>query len=551
MPAVGDLERGRESWARGEWRAAYELLASAHASAPLGAEDLELLATAAYMRGRDPEYLENLERAHQARLDAGETRRATLTAFWLGMQLMLAGETGRGSGWLGRAQRLLEQEPDDCVERGYLMLPRAFQREAAGDLDGGAAIAADAAAAAERFGDRDLLALSMHLQGHLLIAAGRVPEGLGLLDEAMVVLTSDELSPIVCGIVYCGVILSCQEAYDPRRAQEWTAALARWCERQPEMVSFSGRCHVHRAEIMHLQGAWSDALDEARRASARAAEGNHRGALAEAAYVQGEVHRLRGRPGPAEEAYREASRYGRDPQPGLALLRLAQGDVDAAAVAIRRALSENSEGPKRARLLPACAEIMVAAGDLDAATGACDELAEIAGGRDVGVLGAIVAQTRGALDLAAGDPGAALAGLRQAWRVWEEIDAPYEAARVRELIGAACRALGDGDAAGLELEAARRAFEELGAPVDVARVDALAGGGGGLGAAGAGGPDGLTPRELEVLRLVAAGQTNKAIADELVLSRRTVDRHVSNIFAKLRVSSRAAATAYAYEHKLV
>jgi DNA-binding CsgD family transcriptional regulator len=391
----------------------------------------------------------------------------------------------------------------------------------------------------------------MHLQGHLLIAAGRVPEGLGLLDEAMVVLTSDELSPIVCGIVYCGVILSCQEAYDPRRAQEWTAALARWCERQPEMVSFSGRCHVHRAEIMHLQGAWSDALDEARRASARAAEGNHRGALAEAAYVQGEVHRLRGRPGPAEEAYREASRYGRDPQPGLALLRLAQGDVDAAAVAIRRALSENSEGPKRARLLPACAEIMVAAGDLDAATGACDELAEIAGGRDVGVLGAIVAQTRGALDLAAGDPGAALAGLRQAWRVWEEIDAPYEAARVRELIGAACRALGDGDAAGLELEAARRAFEELGAPVDVARVDALAGGGGGLGAAGAGGPDGLTPRELEVLRLVAAGQTNKAIADELVLSRRTVDRHVSNIFAKMRVSSRAAATAYAYEHKLV
>lgn len=550
MPAVEELERGRACWARGEWRAAYELLAGAHEAAPLAAEDLELLATAAYMRGRDPDYLENLERAHQAHLDAGETRRATLTAFWLGMQLMLAGETGRGSGWLGRAQRLLEQEPEDCVERGYLMLPRVFQREAAGDVDGGAAIAADAAAVAERFGDRDLLALALHLQGHMLIAAGRAAEGLGLLDEAMVVLTSDQLSPIVCGIVYCGVILSCQKAYEPRRAQEWTEALARWCESQPDMVSFSGRCHVHRAEIMQLKGAWSDALDEARRASRRAAQGNHRGALAEAAYVQGEVHRLRCRFGEAEESYREASRYGRDPQPGLALLRLAQGDVDAAAAAIQRALSETSDGPGRARLLPACAEIMLAAGDLDAATGACDELARIAGDDDVGVLGAIVAQTRGAVDLAAGDPAAALPVLRRAWRVWEEADAPYEAARVRALIGAACRALGDDDAAELELEAARRAFADLGAPADVARLEALAGGAGAADG-GAIGPDGLTPRELEVLRLVAAGRTNREIADELVLSRRTVDRHVSNILAKLRVSSRASATAYAYERRLV
>jgi ATP/maltotriose-dependent transcriptional regulator MalT len=545
MPAVNDLERGRACWARGEWRPAYELLSRAHRSAPLGAEDLELLATAAYMRGRDPDYLDNLEHAHRAYLEAGDTARATRTAFWLGMQLMLAGETGRGTGWLGRAQRLLEQRPDDCVERGYLLMPLAFQREATGDLDGAAGIASDAAAVAERFGDRDLFALAVHMQGQLLVKAGRVPDGLQLFDEAMVVVTSDELSPIVCGIVYCGVILGCQDAYEPRRAQEWTAALTRWCERQPDMVSFSGRCRVHRAEIMRLKGAWSDALDEARRASRRAAEGNHRGSLAEAAYVQGEVHRLRGRADAAEEAYREASRYGRDPQPGLALLRLAEGDLDAAAAAIRRALSERSDGPERARLLPACAEVMLAAGDLEAATRACDELAEIAGDREVGVLGAIVAQTRGAVDLAAGDPAAALPALRRAWRVWEEIDAPYEAARARALVGSACRALGDDDAAGLELEAARRAFVDLGAPADVARVDALAG------EAGAGGPEGLTPRELEVLRLVAAGRTNKAIAAELVVSRRTVDRHVSNIFAKLRVSSRAAATAYAYERRLV
>jgi ATP/maltotriose-dependent transcriptional regulator MalT len=552
MAAAGELERGRACWARGEWREAYELLASARRSGPLRGDDLELLATAAYMRGRDSEYLEQLEHAHHAHLEAGETARATRTAFWLGMQLMLAGETGRGTGWLGRAQRLLERAPGDRVERGYLMLPLAFQREAEGDLDAAAAVARDAAAVAERFGDSDLFALALHLRGHLLVKAGRVADGVVLFDEAMLVVTSDELSPIVCGIVYCGVILGCQDAYEPGRAREWTAALARWCERQPDMVSFSGRCHVHRAEIMHLQGAWSDALEEARRASARAAQGNHRGALAEAAYVQGEVHRLSGRSGPAEEAYREASRYGRDPQPGLALLRVAQGDVDAAAVAIRRALSETSAGPKRARLLPACVEIEIADGDIEAAARACDELAEIAGHDDVGVLGAIAAQMRGAVALATGDPTSALTALRGAWRVWEEIDAPYEAARARELIGKACRALGDEDAAGLELEAARRAFADLGAPVDVERVDALVGAaGGGDGAAGSGGSAGLTPRELEVLRLVACGQTNKEIAAELVLSRRTVDRHVSNIFAKLRVSSRAAATAYAYEHGLV
>jgi DNA-binding CsgD family transcriptional regulator len=539
MPAVDALDRARALCAEGSWAAAYEALSGANSAAPLAVDDLELLATTAYMLGRDEEYSHHLERVHQLHLDAGEPLRAARTAFWNGMDLMMRGETGRGSGWLGRAQRLVDAHAEACAERGYLLVSLAFQRENAGDLDGAIAAVAEATALAERFGDRTLFAIAVNVHGHFLVRAGRVVEGLALLDEAMVALTTGELSPIACGIVYCSVISGCQEAFEPRRAQEWTDALARWCEGQPDMVAFSGRCHVHRAEIMQLKGAWSEALEEARSAERRAARGKHRNALAEAAYVQGEVHRLRGQLGAAEEAYREASQYGREPHPGLALLRLSQGKVEAAATAIRRVLDETSAPPERARLLPACAEIMLAAGDLDAARGACEELAEIGAGYEVGILGAIVAQTQGAVELAAGEARTALPALRRAWRVWEEIEAPYEAARVRELMGAACRALGDEDAAALELEAARRMFAELGAAPDLARLG------------GADSTHGLTARELEVLRLVAAGRTNKAIAAELVLSERTVDRHVSNIFAKLGVSSRTAATAFAYEHELV
>jgi len=536
MQAAAQLERGRDAWERGAWRDAHEALSRADELAPLEADDVERLATAAYMLGRDEDYLHHLERAHHLHLDAAEPLPAARMAFWVGMHLMLGGNPGPGSGWLGRARRLVERHPEDCVERAYLMMPLAFQADAAGEFEVAAATAGEAAAIAERFGDRDALGLALQAQGQFLVAAGHVTEGLGLLDEAMVGVTAGELSPIVSGIIYCGVILVCQAAYEPRRAQQWTAALTRWCERQPDMVAFSGRCHVHRAEIMTLEGAWADALEEARSASRRAAQGNHRRALAEAAYVQGEVHRLRGEVDAAEAAYREASGHGREPQPGLALLRLQQGNTEAAVASIRRVLDGADAAPDRLRLLPACVEIMVGAGEVQAARVACDELAELAEGRELGILSAVVAHSRGAVALAAGEPATALPELRRAWRLWEEIDAPYEAARVRALVAIACSALGDRDAAGLEREAARRTFEALGAAADRHRT---------------GDAHGLTARELEVLRLVAAGRTNKAIAAELVLSERTVDRHVSNIFAKLGVSSRAAATAYAYQHRLV
>jgi len=542
MPAVGELERGRALVARRAWLDAHAALTSADRSMPLPGPDLERLAVSAYMLGRLEEYADTMARAHQLHLDVGATRPAARCAFWTGMQLMLAGEVGRGTGWISRARRLVNAESGDCVEHGYLRLPDAFRCQLEGDYGAGAAVAEDAAAIAQRFDDRDLFALAVHAQGHMLIHEGRIPEGLALLDEAMVAVTTGEVSPIASGMVYCGVILACRAAYEPGRAREWTEALTRWCQSQPAMVAFTGRCHVHRAELRHLEGAWSDALEEARCAVDRAQRGNHRSAVAEAAYLQAEVHRLRGAFLEAEDGYRRAAEHGREPQPGLALLRLAQGDEQAAAAAIRRVLAETTGPADRIVQLPAYAEIMLATGDLDAGRQAAEELDALARSRETGLLGAIADQTRGAVDLAAGNAGQALGRLRRAWRTWEELDAPYEAARTRVLIAAACRELDDRETAAGELEAARHAFAALGAAPDLARVEAPAGGDA---------RHGLTPRELEVLRLVAEGQSNRAIAEELVISGRTVERHVTNTFAKLGVSTRAAATAYAYEHRLL
>ena len=356
----------------------------------------------------------------------------------------------------------------------------------------------------------------------------------------MVAVTAGELSPIVSGLVYCGVILGCQAAYEPRRAHEWTTALTQWCEQQPDMVAFTGRCLTHRAEIMCLHGAWPEALREAERAGRRCAEGGNRLAGGEAVYLQGEVHRLRGELDAAEAAYREASRCGREPMPGLALLRLAQGDVGAAAAAIRRAVGESGERAERARLLPAQVEIALAAGATDEARSACDELAQLADGQESAMLEAMAASALGAVELAAGDAGAALVASRRAARVWQQLEAPYEVARARARVGLACRALGDEDTAAFELEAARGVFAGLGAAPDLARVESLAR------PEPAPGARGLTAREQEVLGLVAAGKSNREIAAELVLSEHTVARHLQNIFAKLGVSSRTAASAFAW-----
>ena len=541
---MNELEQGRDAYVRRTWRDAYTSLSNADRTAPLDADDLERLATAASMVGRIDEFLALLERVYHAHLDRGEPLRAARSAGTLGMSLAVRGELGPAGGWFGRAERLVEREGRDNVERGYLLLPVAFQRHAMGDQGGAYDAAAAAAEIGERFGDSDLVALSRYLQGIVRINQARLDEGLRLLDEAMVGVTAGEVSPFYTGVVYCGVIACCEEAFDVRRAREWTNALTRWCEAQPQMVSFTGRCLAHRAGIKQLHGAWPDALAEAELARERSEEAMNIPAAGQAYYQQGELHRLRGDFAAAEAAYRDANRYGREPQPGLALLRLGQGDADAAAAAMRRALGETTEPLKRAALLPAYAEVMLAVGETESAHDAARELSATAAGSERGMLGAISAYVSGAVDLAAGEPEPALASLRQAQKVWQDLVAPYEVARVRVLIGLALRALGDEDSAALELDAARAAFEQLGAVPDVTRADSLAAG-------DRGDTHGLSSRELEVLRLVAAGKTNREIASALVVSEHTVARHLQNIFHKLGVSSRTAAAAFAFEHELV
>jgi ATP/maltotriose-dependent transcriptional regulator MalT len=549
MDFLDKLERGRESYGRRAWGDAYRSLALADQAVPLEAEDLERLALSAFLIGRDDDFLRGLDRAHHAHLDVGEGVRAARCAFWLGLIQFFTGEMGHATGWLARARRLLEREERDCVELGYLLLPDAEQQLRAGEYETAYTTAAAAVEIGERFGDVDLIACTRHLQGRALTQQGQVEEGLALLDEAMLAATAGELSPLMTGLIYCSVIEACQEVYALGRAREWTFALAQWCEEQPEMVTFNDTCLVHRAEILLLHGAWQDALEEARRACERFSWGSDPRPPAAAFYHQAEIYRLRGEFAAAEEAYHAASKWGCEPQPGLALLRVAQGRTDAAVAAIRRVVGATTDRLPRTRLLTAYIEILLAAGDIQEARGACRELEETAASFDTGVLGGMAAHARGAVELADGNAQAALGSLHHARQVWQQVEAPYLAARVRVLMGQACRALGDDDGAELELDAARAVFEQLGAVPDLAGLEALArslsydvlpnh-------------PHGLTTRELQVLRLVAAGKTNKAIAAELFLSEKTIDRHVSNIFTKLDVPSRAAATAYAYEHRLL
>src|SRR5918997_1138443 len=428
MHRVNHLERGRRGYAMRSWVDAYEALSAADSAAPLGTEDLERLATSAYMLGNDEAYVAALKRAHHAQLAAAERLPAARAAFWIAINLATRGEAGGAQGWFGRAQRLVDAEEGECVERGYLLLARLLERAGAGDH--GAAVAAGRAAvdAGERFGDTDLFALAAQDLGILLIRSGEVAEGLGLLDEAMVSVTAGELSPVVNGFVYCGAISGCQAAYEPRRAQQWTAALTRWCDQQPDLVSFTGTCLVHRAEIMQLRGAWLEALEESRRAADRCARASNDAAAAYARYREGEIHRLRGEFEAAEAAYRDAHRGGYEPQPGLALLRLAQGNADAAAAAISRLLRETADPSRRVGLLPADIEIMLEAGDVAAARRACDQLEQLAVQWTGTMIGATVAHARGAVALAERDAGSALTALRQATQAWRGPDAACEAA---------------------------------------------------------------------------------------------------------------------------
>jgi len=529
-------EQGRQAFRDSSWAEAFTQLSAAE---PLDLDDVERLATAAHLTGRDSTDL--WTRAYRQHAEQ-DPRRAARCAFWLTFILFNRGETARGGGWLNRAEQLLDGL-EEGAEHGLVLLPHARRQAMTGDCAAAVEICERAITIGLKHAEPDLVALGRHVQARALIRLGRSTEAVALLDELMVAVTAGEVSPIVAGVVFCGVIEACQEAFDLRRAGEWTAALTRWCDAQPDLVPYTGRCQVHRSEILQLHGAWPDAADAARQAAARFALEAAQPMAGAAHYQLAELHRLAGEHTQAEQEYRQANRFGWSPQPGLALLRLAQGRPETASSAISRAVEDAPDPPTRCRLLPALVEVMLATDDLSTARAAAHELVDQATRHTGPLLHALAATATGMVLLAEG--AAPHAELRLAWTAWQDLDVPYEAARVRVLIGRACLLSGDEDTARMELDAAAWVFQQLGAVTELGRVARL------TQVRSATAPGGLTARETEVLRLVAAGRTNRAVATELFLSEKTVARHVANIFAKLAVSTRSAATAWAYEQRLV
>jgi ATP/maltotriose-dependent transcriptional regulator MalT len=536
---IDQLLQAREAFDRRDWALAFERLQSAGA---LSVADTMALATAAFLIGDADEAVRALQAGYQDRIKNGDALGAVRFAFWLGFVLNTRGEMAVGGGWVARAERLLESQPEDIVERGYLLIHEFFQHLFRGDFARAAETAARVVQTGRRFQDADLVAQGLNCQGRIMIYSGRVREGLALLDEAMVGISAGEVSPIIAGSVYCSMIEACQELSDFSRAASWTVALTRWCDAQPGLVPFTGQCSLHRGQIMRLRGAYDEALAEFALAQRRyLAEGTIAPA-GRALAEQGDVLRIRGKLDEAEAAYRQAAELGHEPQPGLLLAWLARGRTAAAIPAVRRLLAE-AQGPvQRSWLLPAAVQAMAAAQLSEEARQYSDELSGIASAFGNSALQAAAAYAAAAVELASGETGEALHQARESCRLWSEIGSPYETASARVLVARALRELGDEDSARSELAVARGSFAELGATPAVDEVDRL------LHRAR---PGGLTEREVEVLKLVAEGRSNPDIAGVLVLSQKTVERHLSNIFTKLDVQSRTAAAAYAHEHGLM
>lgn len=528
------------------WADEYARLATADSHSSLhSGENLLAFATAAYLTGHDQQSTDAFARAYRAFLDSDDPENAALCAFWLGFGLFQRGETAQGGGWLERSSTLVNERHLDCVAAGYLLVPAALMKLESGSHHEAYDTFEEAARVAERFDDPDLGALARLGRGQALCEQGLPVDGVALFDEAMVSVTEGEVSAVVAGIIYCAVIDECQRAMDVHRAYEWTVALSRWCDDQPGLVPYRGQCLVHRSQVLQLHGAWTDAMEEARRARKRLSEPPHP-AVGMAHYQLGELHRLRGDHSEAEAAYRRAQECGRPSQPGLALTWLARGQVDAAARAIDTAVAEASDTTTRAARLPACVEITLEAGESERARDAADELAAIADDVGTPFLKAAAAHSQGAVLLTEGDPRGALASLRRAQELWRDLEVPHEAARTQVLVALACRAIGDHETARLECDAARRTLAQLGAATALDQVNELFGT-----ATSPAAPSELTPRELQVLQRVAQGRTNAETADDLFISVKTVERHLSNIFTKLGASNRAAATAIAYDRGLL
>jgi DNA-binding CsgD family transcriptional regulator len=542
VTAETGLDQGRSAFREHRWTDAFENFRDADQQGGLPAADLERLATAEILTGKAGTGLESLTRAHEEYLLMGDIPGAARCAAWMAMHLTHLGEGARAGGWLARGQRLVAELAEPDAVQGFLLIPQCLGILYGGDPEGALTLFSEAAEIGQRFQDRDLSALALLGTGQATLELGRPEEGLRMFDEVMVAVTAGELSAVPSGIAYCAVIGNCHIAFDLERALQWTAALDRWCRDRPDMVAFSGQCQAHRAELFRLHGAWTEALDAAAGAQERSGRGDPQ-AMYGGHYQQGEVERLMGKLDLAEASFREAARSGYEPHPGLALLCLARGDKKQAQAMIRRAAGLADTATRR-HLLPALVDIELAVPDLPAARQGAEELARFAQECPTPMVRAVADQADGAVRLEERDPGGASQFLRQAWRVWLELGVPYEAARCRVLIGRACRDLGDETSARMEFEAAHAQFLELGAAPAAAWTASL------MRKDDGGAPGPLTPREVEVLRLVASGQGNRAIAAGLFLSEKTVARHISNIFLKLGLSSRAGATKYAFEHGL-
>lgn len=471
MSRVDDsLQAGRDAIKRRAWREASDLLSAANASVKLSPEDLESLAKVAWCTARFQEGIDTYERAYAIYVEQDNHSRAARAALWLAKRYESKGAASVAAGWRTRAERLLEQEPE-CLGHGYLAYAHARIALNQGDLSRALEHANRMFEIGTRFGDRDLQAEGLSYKGWILVRKGEVAEGTVLLDEAMAAALGGELGPDVTQPIFCRTIAVCQSLADYRRAAEWIEAAEGRCERE-DLVTVPADCRAHRVEIMRLRGAWAKAEQEARRACDEFRNWDvglgHAGA---ALYEIGEIRLRKGDFSAAEDAFRQAHELGEEPQPGLSLLRLAEGKVEAAASSIKRALVDVSMSPlDRARRLPAQVEIALAAGDMDSARSAAMELERIAKTYRASALGASAVCARGALELAEGDVSAACRSLREGLRLWQQEDMPYEVARARTLLATACRAEGDEETAVLELQAAHSAFERLGAVPDARRA---------------------------------------------------------------------------------
>jgi DNA-binding CsgD family transcriptional regulator len=538
---VRAIEDARAACDNHRWGDAFRLFSGVERDA-LDIDDLDRLATASYLTGHDEDAFGYWARAHQMCVDDGAVHRAAYFGMRLGQGLGFKGDFARCRGWIDRTARLLDDAGIDCVEQGYLEYGLAMIRLfEAGDVAGARAHFVQAGKIGARYVHRELVTLARIGEGRMLIYLGEIADGMALLDEAMVSIEARELGSLSTGDAYCTVIDACAELLDLVRCYSWTESFTRWCESQQELVLYRGHCFLHRAEMLELQGGWPEALVEARRACDRLAAPVNPAAFAGACMVEGDLLRLVGDFAGADSAYQRANEFGRDPQPGLALLRLAQGRIDVAEAMIRRVVGETEDPMSRARMLGPCVEVILAAGDTVAARTAADELRVLAAELATPYLRAHAARTCGAVLLAEGHANTALVELRRAFNDFHALGVRYEAARTRLLIADACEALGDHDAAAMETTAAGSTLESLGATPTMGSITPPA----------ASPPAGLTERELEVLILLARGKTNRVIADELFISEKTVASHVSHIFTKLAVTSRSAATAYAYDHHLV